>query len=497
MSGHGSELQSIGARALHDFDSTLTGAGVHVGHPEAGDPYWEVNPAFVNQPELLFTWIAQPGTATSFPNTNGFESGHANQVGSFFYGLGIGVAPGVEHVDNYEAQFFFTNFVQEQAVIPARVVNQSFIMSGETATVDLAYDHYADRFGTLFVSGIGNGGPVNAPATCYNGIGVGAYGGSSSTGPTIDGRSKPDIAAPGSATSYSTPLVAGAAAILLQAALRGDAGSGTSMAASDVRTVKAIILNGAQKTMGWTHSQTTPLDPNFGAGILNVYNSYGQLRGGQHGPVSATTVSLGSPHPPPPGATPTRLRRGWDFNNISSSVTRDAVNHYVFEVTAAAPRVFTFTSTLVWHRQNGENTINDLNLFLYNVDNNVLVMSSESLVDNIEHIYVTELPPGRYNLQVFKRGGPPVAIVSNGETYGLAFEFGPPEPAELSNAQHADALFSARLTGEPEHTYLVQRTVDFVTWSPALTNTTSAPGFFDFSVAETGGDAFYRALRAP
>ena len=59
--------------------------------------------------------------------------------------------------------------------------------------------------------GAGNGGPVNPPATCYNGIGVGdAYGGGSSVGPTLDnGRCKPDIMAPAGETSYSTPQVAG------------------------------------------------------------------------------------------------------------------------------------------------------------------------------------------------------------------------------------------------------------------------------------------------
>jgi hypothetical protein len=493
----GSDLDTIGVTALRQFDPALVGTGVHVAQPEAGSPYWQVNPAAVGQPESLFTWIAQGGTATSFPNSLGFESGHANQVGGFFYGGFGGVAPAVAHVDSYEAQFFYTNFVVAQNAIPARIVNQSFIFLAETATVELVYDHYADMFGTLFVSGIGNGGPVSAPATCYNGIGVAAFGGLSSIGPTLDGRSKPDIAAPAIATSYSTPLVAGAAAILRQAAQRNDAGPDTASAASDPRTIKALLLNGARKTPGWTHTQTSPLDPNFGAGLLDAYASYGQLRAGKQGPASTTTFLIGGPHLPPASATYTRLRRGWDFNTISASVTRDAVNHYCFEVTAAAPREFTFSGTVTWHRHSGETMINDLNLFLYNTDSNLLVASSESLVDNVEHICATNLPPGRYNLQVFKRGGPPLSTVSSEETYALAFEFGPPETARFANVQHATGQFAARLLGESEHPYVIQRALDFETWTPALTNTTSAAGHFDFSIPESGLRGFYRALRIP
>ena len=496
--GHGADPDAIGVQTLRQFDPSLRGVGIHVAHPEAGDPYWQASPLVVGQPETLFTWISQAGSATNFPNSLGFESGHADLVGLLLYGGGTnGVAPGLAHVDNYEAQFFYTNHIQKEIAIPARVVNQSFILVGETLTVNLAYDHYADKFGTLFVSGVGNGGGVNAPATCYNGIGVAAWLGASSVGPTADGRSKPDITAPADATSYSTPLVAGAGAILIQAGLRNDGGAGTASAASDLRTVKALLLNGAKKPSVWTNTSTAPLDPNFGAGILNIYNSYGQLRAGKRSPAEEDNVLIGNPHPPPANATYTRLRRGWDFNAVSGSTTRDGVNHYCFEVVSNVPRAFEFVGTLVWHRQDGESTINDLNLFLYNADSNSQVASSESLVDNVEHICARNLPPGRYNLQVFKRGGPPVTTVSSSEKYGLAFEFGPPEPAQFTNTQHSGGQFSARLSAEPDHDYIVQRTADFVSWSPVLTNRTLAAGSFDFSVPESGPRNFYRAMRTP
>ena len=47
-------------------------------------------------------------------------------------------------------------------------------------------------------------------------------------GPTLDnGRSKPDIVAPGTVISLTAPYVTGAAAVLVQAGARGDGGTNT------------------------------------------------------------------------------------------------------------------------------------------------------------------------------------------------------------------------------------------------------------------------------
>ena len=182
-----------------------------------------------------------------------------------FYGISGGVATNVAHVDNYDANDYCrsTNSslprihgVAARVNIGDPVVNQSFtwgiVPVNEQQAIDSAYDNYAAQYNTLFVSAANNGGPVSAPGTSYNCISVGAYGGSSSYGPTIDnGRAKPDITAPAGVTSYSTPQVAGAAALLMQAGLRGDGGSTNS--AGDIRLVKALLLNGAIKPADWTN----------------------------------------------------------------------------------------------------------------------------------------------------------------------------------------------------------------------------------------------------
>jgi hypothetical protein len=419
------DLDTIGVTTLRQVDPALRGTGVRVAQPEGTSAVddFEVNPAATGQPSSLFSYYSSSGTTNGFPNAVGTESGHANAVGGNFYGLTTGAAPNVSHVDNYEALFFINNFISPGNSIPARVINQSFAFAtNNQATVDPIYDDYAASRNKIFVSVVGNGGPVLPPGTCYNGIAAGAYA-FSSAGPTLDGRCKPDVTAPdaaqapNSANSYSAPYVAGSAAILVQAAVRSDGGADTN-AASDLRTVKALLINGAVKPADWTNSTTRPLDARYGAGLVNVFNSWQQLRGGEHSFIESTLVGADNPHPPGANASNEPVLRGWDNNTISTSNTsQDRVNHYYFNLTGT--NSYTLTASLVWNKQQNKTAINDLNLFVYRMSNSNLVASSVSTLDNVEHIYIPQLTPGRYDLQVLKRG---TGKVSDSETYTLAFE---------------------------------------------------------------------------
>ena len=434
-----SNLDTVGVTLLREVTTNVDGTGIFVAQPEAGYDQvtnWEVSPVAISRPIGFLTFISSNGSTTNFPNSLSSESGHADSVAGNFYGMPDGVATNVAHVDNYDADYFYGSIITSPTPpnINDPVVNQSFIFTesdGSHATVsdeqaiDSAYDDYAAQFNTLFVSGAGNGGVVNPPATCYNGIGVGVSDGSSSYGPTIDnGRCKPDIIAPDGATSFSTPFVAGAAAVLMQAGLRGDGGSDTNSAA-DIRTVKALLLNGAIKPPGWTNFPPEPLDTNYGAGVLNVFNSYEQLAGGKHGYIVSATVPIGNAHPPTGDTGTISALNGWDFDTNTSDIFDDAINHYYFNVTNASDNAtFTATATLVWNRQQSQTNINNLDLFLYNCANSNLVACSTSLVDNVEQVFVPQLPQGRYDLQVWKAGGiPDLTIVSSSETYALAWEF--------------------------------------------------------------------------
>ena len=399
------------------------------------------------------------------------------------------MAPGVAQVANYEANFFYTNIVAGSLRIPATIVNQSYIFGASIPSIDTVFDNYAAKYGVLFVNGAGNGGPVSSPATAFNCIAVGVYGAGSSTGPTADGRCKPDITAPEAFTSFSTPLVAGAAALLLQAAKEGAGGSVSS--ATNTLLLKALLLNGAVKPPDWTNSIAFPLDARYGAGNLQVLNSYRQLRGGKQAFAATTSPLIGGAHLPPATPTNNPIRRGWDLASISSTIVRDKVNHYFFDVSTSMSTSLVFTATLAWLKQNDASTINNLDLFLYDSSNNVLLTTSQSAANNIEHLYLPALPPGRYDLQVFKSG----AGTTSSETYALVYDFGPVQAPLLTNSLVANGQFQARVLGEPGQKIVIQGTTDLQTWTPLLTNTVTWQAAFSFTNSATGSFKAFRACQ--
>jgi hypothetical protein len=508
-----SNLDTIGIVLLRAVTTNLNGAGVRVAQVEGTvdtnqPPTFEVNPGAAGQPAGLFTFYSSVGSSSAWPNSVGAESWHADQVAGNFYGMTGGPATNVAHVDNYEAGYFYNSIIAagSPSSINDAAVNQSFIFYPFTVSdqqaIDSNYDDYAARYNTLFVSGAGNGGgvPVSPPSTCYNGICVGAYvapANYSSVGPTLDnGRAKPDITAPEYYSSYSTPLVTGAAAVLAQAALRGDGGSATNSAA-DIRTLKALLLNGAIKPAGWTNSSASPLDARYGAGVVNVFNSYVQLTGGKNSYVVSATVPLGNPHPPT-GATGTvAVLSGWDYGTMSSSNAWDRVNHYYFNITNGPEQPwFTATATLVWNRQQTKTNINDLDLFLYDASDSNLVASSTSLVDNVEHLFVPQLPPGRYDLQVFKNGGSGTLgkKVTNTETYALAFEFFSPMLSITQSDTNAVVSWPVYPAG-----FVLESSTNFTSppaWntSPAIPVVTHDQNRVELD--DSSGDQFFR-LRRP
>ena len=447
LSASAGTLDDVGVTLLRTVTTNLNGTGIRVAHPEGSTttnfPTFEVNPAAVGQPVSLFTYYSELGSSTNFPNAIGNESfSHANFVGMIFYGTN-GIATNVAHVDNYNADFLISSniFATPMIAIPGRIVNQSYVFISqeyqtnlpmrisEQIEIDSRYDDYAETYKTLFVSaaGTGGGGTMYAPGTAYNSIGVGVSdNGLPDAGPTFDnGRSKPDISAPGGSTSAASPHVAGVATLLLQAALRGDAGSDTN-AASDMRTIKTLLLNGAIKPASWTNGPATPLDARYGAGVVNALNSYMQLAGGRHAGIEQTAVSTNAAHPPGPSASNILNWTGWNFQtNLSSTPAQDQIEHYYFNLTNAVSNAsFTATATLVWNRQLGESNINDLDLCLYDTATSNVVAQSISFVNNVEHIHVPHLPPGRYDLQVWKAGGNAAnGRITGNETYALAWEF--------------------------------------------------------------------------
>ncbi|MGZ0655960.1 fibronectin type III domain-containing protein [Coraliomargarita sp. W4R72] len=464
-----SYLDDIGLTALRARDASLDGSGVTVAQVEAStstsSDIWQTDPANTGLNSSTFTYYdssAPYPTGTTFSTSK--ESTHANRVGSLFFGLssgtqGIdGIAPGVASVEMYFANYHPNSIVVPRVSTPAKIVNYSFVFNTQDDGNDLIYDRYIAQHNVLFCNGIFTDSAnddavatlITSPASSYNCIAIGVIDDPNLTS-LADGRSKPDLVAPASGalanyTSYTTPVVSGAATLLYQSALREDAGSGTATDATDTRTLKALLLNSATKTTGWSNTPTHPLDRINGAGQLEINNAQKQLAAGQHAEtVNDASTSPGSAHLPLSGiSTELSSNIGWNFSTLSnpqqSSVYQDTTDHYYFECDATAASSFNLTATLVWNRNFGQSSINNLDLFLYKEDG-TLITSSVSTVDNVEHLYQLALEPGRYVLQVYK---PASGRTSVSETYALVFNFAAAAPLAASSA-NATTLSSSTI----------------------------------------------------
>ena len=398
--------------------------------------------------------------------------------------------------------------------VRANIVSSSWGFGGSTGNNDttrmidaVLYESRVDgvRGAGLFCVAAGNSGPnentIISPAAGFNGLVVGAltsdssnpqfgtaasfssrgrqsyFNPNNSTTMTL-ARNRVDIAAPGTSltvaamqtggvdggpsnlygtngagTSYATPLTAGGIALMVGAA------KSTLFVANpdavDGRVLKAVVMNSATKTVGWTNNassiggvwQTTEaLDRATGAGRLNLNRAFDQYvpiaNGGQAGTTDVAGLASGN--------LGSVAATGWDFGRVQLSGT--TTNNYRLPTLLAAT---TLTATLSWYadntisdftQNNGTSTtfghFLDLNLFLY-VDNGgvpgTLVASSISNFNSSEHIFFT-LPSvsQSYVLQVaFNAANTQDYNFDNttSELYGLAWSGTPvvvvPEPATL------------------------------------------------------------------
>ena len=330
-------------------------------------------------------------------------SGHATGVGANFYGSPGSLIPGTTTVDAYGADEWLSELPYIET---RRVQNHSWIVGQLDAGADaettvrhynVRFDHMATRSDTICVAGVNNGHSTTLPyllAQSYNGITVGLTNGQHSAGLTAydgAGRVKPDLVAPDTLTSFATPQVSSAAGLLAQKLIDvypEALGGGGNLS----RNVKALLFAGATKEEFaiWSRTSARPIDLRYGFGELNVLLSYRMLLAGPNsGSTSATQPSA-----------------GWSAGRISSLTSANA-RTYFFDLPegSANPR---FSAALVWHRavtQTYSTNLANLDLTLYSVAAGTFalgsaVQTSESAVDNLEHIYAPGLPAGRYALQV-------------------------------------------------------------------------------------------------
>jgi len=412
-------------------------------------------------------------------------SNHARDVLELFCGTGVGMAPGVTEVHSWLADDFALSlyFGNPPPVFAGSVQNHSWAGSFGVAAADIEVlrklDFTIARDGVTVTTPLNNGTASLAAllGNAYHSIAVGVRSGDHPhSQSTVDGlgRMKPDLVVLQGYTSGAGPCVAGAATLLL------DAIRPAYPDADDPRVIKAILIAGASKDrlLGWQRTASTkPYDTNFGAGELNVLNAYRIL--------AATRQ--------PASDFMERSPRGWDSGTSSTS----APQRYFFTVPAGR-WANTFSAAITWHRQfsNGvtDATLADLNLRLVNASGFVIgstVDQSVSSIDNVEHLFLRNLPAGQYALEV--------TADAAGEVFGLAWEaqLGTGPTVTLQRDGSTNALSLAQL--DPFKTYTVQFSADLVAWDTATTiRTADTTPATTAQWQETGSAArFYRLSWTP
>ena len=405
------------------------GASVSVAQVEAQESAGNFGPN-----RALAEFAGKTFTDMSGPSGS---SGHATFVGQNMYGGATSIARGVLRIWTYEAgswaQGAYLNAGNSAALpssppggtSPVRVFNHSWIGSfGSTVTdneVLRRADFAMNRDDTLFVCGENNGaGSAMQPlvSMCYNGIAVGLMSGGHSAGDVpagIDGagRMKPELVAPGQFTSFSTPVISAAAALLYDAAAAAPYSSNANRRKGVA--VKSALLCGATHGSAWTNQAPAsgasrgitakPLDPVYGAGTVNVDRSHRILTANEVGGVSSAALAASGPAQP---------LVGWDVENFTQSYQR----HYRIDIPSATDASFLVTWNRAplaqWTTGVAPATLN-LRLELRRAQGGVVTaitgdsglgvfaggnVLSTSAVDNVEHLYVRGLQPGSYVLSV-------------------------------------------------------------------------------------------------
>jgi hypothetical protein len=471
----------VGVHAVRDAQPLLTGDGVRFGivcrsytYDDDFKPLYDYRP---NTRHICLSTarlgLRDDGVATAgvSPHSTAICSilfgqdaeGTATSLDPFLY---EGAVPDAEGFV-YEFDHFLTEHVWALEAPPVDVLTASFgylLDQWWTRGIEAMVEHE----GLLVVASIGNGrnasDPPLYPGAGPNAIGVGvvssvntadpatnlshfalAYPDRSSAGPTDDGRCKPDLIAPGNCliagtegdkgyamsgdwSSFSAPVTAGVAGLLVQAAKQDRRLGNVLLPNGGSCVLKAILMNSAIKLPYWHKGRLSPdddrevpLDYAQGAGMVNAVGAYQLLKAGRVRPDGVASM-------------------GWDLNRLDM----DQAPQQVYRMVIDKPAGKMVTATLAWNRhyqgkypfKRVEGRDSDLRLELWAVDpegavEDVLLDYSDSPVDNVEHLHVAALPGyPLYELVVSYSDvdGRPSEAAS--ESYGVAWSVAEKGPDE-------------------------------------------------------------------
>ncbi len=473
-------LNWAGVYALRQTDPNLTGAGVHFGVLCRSLTYIDGNPQNDYQPNVKHACFRN--AQLQFHGSRGLgpqESPHSTAVCSILFGSDPagttpyldpfqyqGVVPAAEG-DVYELWYFLTQHVYPQKTPNVDVATVSFGQELEewwTRGIESLIEHQ----GLVFVASIGNGSnssePPFYPGAGANSIGVGvvssvstldpatklrhfalAYPQESSVGPTDDGRCKPDVIAPGNClvaaadsndgyavagnwSSFSTPVAAGVAGLLVQAA-KGQESLQLALSPQGGNCVlKAILMTSATKLPYWHKGRLgieddheVPLDYVQGAGMVDAARAYRLLMAGRGKPGDVA-------------------KAGWDLNQLEGQ----RVFQQVYRIAVNEPANKVLTATLTWNRHYSDqypfehltDKDSDLRLEVWavnpaNPSRDILLDYSDSRVDNVEHLsFATVAPYTQYKVVVSYANLEGPMPVGTGERYAVAWSVDEKSPEE-------------------------------------------------------------------
>jgi hypothetical protein len=401
---------------------TPTGTGVTVTQIEAslvaygqsGYPLYApdlTNPAFAGK-SFYF-----PGTASTA------ASSHATGVGVIYYGS-ASMAYGVTQIVSYEADAWLQDNAVDTVSPPylgARIANDSWVGASDTPADSSVLLRVADRLVAdealmqVVAMPYSSGNPLLAGG--FNVIAVGETAATNFLGSDaldslyVAGRARPDLVAPLSTTSDATPLVAAAAAMLVETG--HNAGSTLSSGSSFVTgvgtvydaelpvTIRAALMAGADRA---TQNQSTSanvsgygtqgyltrngLDTRYGAGQLDVLKSYEVIAGGEH-------------HSRETGGSGTIGTQGFD---VAATFGGGAGSNNTATYLFVAGTNATFTASLVWNvaiTNDGtlQASLHRLTLTLLDTTTQQ-VESAASSIDNSQHLWVNLTSGHHYELLV-------------------------------------------------------------------------------------------------
>jgi len=450
-----------------------TGNGITLEMTEAGSNYMP------NTAHSAFSGI----TFTNISNTSSTTSNHATTVGLNYYGSSTSLLTGASIVRVRSADNFINDFLGTSGAVgssSAAVMSHAYVGSANSSQevalnkIITRFDYFCKNSGVINVVGMNNGNSTIIPplfGSSYNSISVGRTDGQHSheftpgnyPGP---GRQKPEIVSVASVnlTSYATGAVSSAASLLYaKATLSGNAD------ASHPDTIKACLMAGATKEEfpNWSQAEDQPLDTTYGAGELNIFHSYRIVENTESSPGAVNF-------------------RGWSRDSAAATYSFTTPD-YISPMTISA--------ALTWQRSvsksgGGQNTsylyeaLANLDLKLLNQSGATLQMSN-SILDNIEHIWNTQLEPNtQYSLEVTN---------SANADFSLAWRVNGMTSADITAVaagNNIDVSLGSLIVNVP---YIIQRSIDLSSWSDVhnFTATSSTSSWTDISVP-TGERVFYR-----